>query len=387
MPNGLNIESLRRINRGLVFQLLATQRGSSRVELARDSKLTKMAISNIVNEFLEEGLIEESLGTGRGTRSNPIRLTLAPSAPKILGVLLQRQFCQAAVCDFSMRILDSDSIELPPRYTVEELMDRTFQLTDRVLKAHSDILGIGIGTFGPVDAHKGMLLNPQHFGGIKDLNLRELFRQRYQLPTFLDHHYNCAALAESYYGSGRGCDNLLYLGMTYGIGLGVICGGRLFSHYSGYSSEIGHVTINYTGPLCDCGKRGCLSVYARPPRIVQAVKELPLIGRNMTFEEICSNSDVPAIDQVLMNNMVTPLVYALSDAVNLMSSEVILLGDDAALLPDRYLGYLEQRLNEVLLMHNYHHVSVRRAMLPQEYNAAMCASTVLDRVFRGGLLF
>lgn len=387
MAKGLNIDSLKRINRGLVFQLLATQHSCSRIDLARESRLTKMAISNIINEFLEKGLVTETSELGRATRSSPMQLSLSPAAPKLLGILLHRRSCQATVCDFSMQILDTHSVALPESYTAGELMEYIFRMTDELLEAHSDILGIGIGSIGPVDALHGMILNPPHFNDIKNLNIRDLFVQRYGLPTFLDHHYNCAALAEFYYGSGKGCSNLLYLGMTYGLGLGAICGGRLFSSHNGYSSEIGHVTIDYNGPICDCGKRGCLTLYARPPRVIQEVADSPLIGKHMTFREICDNSSQPAIDQIIMNLMVTPLVYALSSAINLMNSDLILLGDDAALLPDRYIGYLEQRLNEIIFTHDYHHVSVRRAMLPKEYNAAMCASTVIDQVFRGKLLF
>lgn len=387
MAKGLNIDSLKRINRGLVFQLLATQHSCSRTDLAKESKLTKMAISNIINEFLENGLVTESSELGRGTRSNPIQLALSPTAPKVLGVLLHRRHCEAAVCDFSMQIIASESFELPKVYTADQLMEHIFRMTDGLLRNHPDVIGIGIGSFGPVDAHRGMLLNPMHFNDIKNLNLRDLFSQQYNLPTFLDHHYNCAALAEFYYGSGRGCSNLLYLGMTYGVGLGAICGGKLFSSHNGYSSEIGHVTVDYNGPICDCGKRGCLSLYARPPRIIQEVANSPLIEKKITFQEICQQSSQPAIDQILMNYMITPLVYALSSTINLMNSDLILLGDDAALLPDRYIGYLEQRLNEIIFTHDYHHVVVRRAMLPREYNAAMCASTVIDQVFRGKLLF
>ena len=387
MAKGLNIDSLKRINRGLVFQLLATQESCSRIDLAKSSKLTKMAISNIINEFLETGLVKEYSEIGRGTRSNPIQLTLAPTAPKVLGVLVHRRSCEATVCDFSMKIVASKAITLPKYYTADELMDYVFAMTDELVTKYQDIVGIGIGSIGPVDALRGMILNPPHFNQIQNLNIRDRFTTRYSLPTFLDHHYNCAALAESYYGNGKGCGNLMYLGMTYGVGLGAICGGKLFSNHNGYSSEIGHVTVDCNGPVCGCGKRGCLSLYARPPRIVQEVANSPLIGKEMSFQEICDNSDQPAIDQVLMNYMITPLVYALSSAINLMNSDLILLGDDAALLPDRYLGYLEQRLNEIIFTHDYHHVSVRRALLPKEYNAAMCASTVIDQVFRGKLLF
>lgn len=387
MPKGMNIESIKQLNRALVLQQLAMREDCSRVEIAHNVKLSKMAISNIINEFLERGLVEATNSNARATRSAPIQLKLSPSAPKFLGVLLHRDSCQASVCDLHMKNIESRAIDLPKNYTAEELMACIFSMVDKMLLDHRDILGIGIGSIGPVDAKNGTILNPPHFNDIQNLNIVAMFHDRYHLPTYLDHHYNCAALAESYYGNGRECRNLLYLGMTHGIGLGAICGGKLFSSHNGYSSEVGHVTVDYNGPICDCGKRGCLTLYARPSRIVREVTQSPLVEMEMTFQEICDNSHNPAIDQILMNFMITPLVYALSSVINLMNSDLILLGDDAALLPDRYLGYLEQRLNEVIFTHDYHHISVRRAMLPKEYNAAMCASTVINQVFCGQLPF
>ncbi|MBO5069929.1 MAG: ROK family transcriptional regulator [Roseburia sp.] len=387
MAKGMNIESIKQLNRALVLQQLATQDSCSRVEIARKINLSKMAISNIINEFLERGLLEATDCNAHATRSAPLQLKLSAAAPHVLGILLHRNKCQAAVCNLHMQIIDSRSISLPPKYTAEELMDFIFSMTDKILQDYPDILGIGIGSIGPVNAQSGVILNPPQFNHIQNLAIVELFHDRYHLPTYLDHHYNCAALAEYYYGGGKDCRNLLYLGMTSGISLGVSCGGKLFSSHNGYSSEIGHVTVDCNGPVCNCGKRGCLTVYARPSHIAKAVAESPLIKQEMTFQEICDNSQIPAIDQILMNNMRTPLIYALSSTINLLNSDLILLGDDAALLPERYLGYLEQRLNEVIFTHDYHHISVRRAMLSKEYNAAMCASTVIYQIFCGNLPF
>lgn len=387
MAKGMNIESIKQVNRALVLQQLAMNESCSRVEIAHHVKLSKMAISNIISDFLDQGLVVATDKNARATRSAPIRLKLSDSAPKFMGVLLHRNSCQISICDLHMKIIESRSVKFPVKYTAEELMEYVFSATDELLELYPDLLGIGIGSIGPVDAYSGTILNPPHFNGIQNLSIVSLFQQRYRKPTYLDHHYNCAALAESYYGSGRDCPNLLYLGMTHGIGLGAICGGRLFSTLNGYSSEIGHVTVDFNGPMCNCGKRGCLTLYARPACIVQEVAKSPLVAKEMTFKEICDNSQSPAIDQILMNRMVTPLVYALSSTINLMNSDLILLGDDAALLPDRYLGYLEQRLNEVIFNHDYHHITVRRATMPQAYNAAMCASTVIDRVFQGKIPF
>lgn len=385
MRKGINKLTQKHANRGLVFQLLAVGDADSRIALARRTRLSKMALSNIISEFLERDLVREPEDTVRGTRSNPIVLSLSPNAPKILGIMIQRRDCRASVCDFSMRILDSEQRHLPDPFDGDLLTRTLFDITDRLLARHPDILGIGIGSIGPVDIHRGVILNPPDFQGITDLPIRRLFEQRYPLPVALEHHYNCAALTESLYGSGRGFENLLYVGLSSGIGMGVISGGRLSSDNTGLASEFGHVSVNFDGPVCRCGNRGCLEAYASVDAIVREAAALPQVPPDTDFAGLCRFSHVPEVDRLLTQRILRPLSSALCSAVNLLNPDLILLGDEAAALPDDYYRRLEQALSGMILSRDYHRVIVGRPAFSAEFNAAMCAISIIQQVFQGDL--
>lgn len=387
MRKGINKATQKHANRGLVFQLLATKTANSRVELAKQSKLSKMALSNIVSEFLEQNLIREPDDAGRGSRSNPITLSLSPDAPKVLGIMVQRRYCYAAVCSFGMEILDTDQVDLPEVFDRDMLMEALFSMTDRILQRNPDVMGIGIGTIGPVDIRQGVILNPPGFQGISNLPLRKLFEERYPYPVQLEHHYNCAALADALYGNGIGCDNLLYVGFSSGIGMGVISGGQLASEQTGFASELGHISINADGPVCRCGNRGCLEAYSSVEQIMSIAARSDELCNVERFSKLCQLPDNEAADALLMQNMIVPLSHALCNVVNLLNPDLILLGDEAAALPDRYLCHLQQQLNQRILSRNYRTVKVQRSAFDSHYNAAMCAISIMSQVFRGKYLF
>lgn len=387
MRKGITKVTQKHANRGLVFQLLATKTATSRIALAQESKLSKMALSNIVSEFLEANLIREPDNAGRGSRSNPIALSVSPDAPKVLGIMVQRHCCVAAVCSFAMEIIDTDQVNLPPIFDEAMLLQALYAMTDRVLLRHPDIMGIGIGSIGPVDTKKGIILNPPGFQGIRNLPLRSLFAQRYPLPVCLEHHYNCAALTEALYGNGVGFDNLVYVGLSTGIGMGVISGGQLVSDQNGFASELGHMSISFDGPICRCGNRGCLEVYANVDRVMALAADDNKLQGVSDFAALCRSSDHGAADAVLMDNMVAPLGHALCSVVNLLNPDLILLGDEAAALQERHFDFLRQQVDQRCLARNYHSVKIQRAAFDSQYNAAMCAISIMKQVFDGEHLF
>lgn len=387
MRKGITKTEQKQSNRGLVFQLLATKTANSRIALAKESKLSKMALSNIVSEFITMDLIQEPDNAGRGSRCNPIVLSVSPKAPKVLGIMVQRYSCFAAVCSFSMEIIDTDYIDLPAEFDRDILLHALFELTDRILQRNTDVMGIGIGSIGPVDTRKGIVLNPPGFQGITNLPLRQLFEQRYLLPVHLEHHYNCAALTEALYGNGIDYDNLLYVGLSTGIGMGVISGGQLVSDQNGLASELGHMSIDFNGPLCNCGNRGCLETYANIDRVMVLSGGNKVLCDTKDFAHLCQHSDHVAADSILMDNMVVPLSHALCSLVNILNPDLILLGDEAANLQDRHFEFLQQQINQRCLSRNYHSVKIQRAAFDSNYNAAMCAISIMKQVFDGKHLF
>lgn len=352
--SALNNVSLREKNRGLVFQLIATSNGISRTEIAQRSGLTKMAVTYIITEFLQKNLVVETEYEGdRKFSRKPVILRLSPSAPKVVGVLVHRTHISAVLCDCSLGVLCSQTIRIHD-YTCTSLMEQIFRVTDAVM-AGQRVAGIGIGSVGPVDVENGVILNPPEFCGIRDLPVAKLMEERYQLPAYLDYHYNCAALAESLFGVGKNYRNFIFLGISDGLGAGIVTDGNLFSSFTGYSGEIGHVSIDYRGEKCFCGNRGCFGKILRLD--ISGPEEIDLVATGLGG--IC----------------------------NLLNPQAIIIGDEHARWDKDYLHALEDAINSRLLTKDYRHIDVLPSYRSKDLEAAGSAVNVVSKIFDGKLLF
>lgn len=384
---GINNDTLKRRNRGLVLRLIATGECTSRVELAKRTGLSKMAVSNIIAEFTSRGVVEERVvravsGQGR----NPIPLGLAPGGPRLVGLYLYHDRCVATLCDLRLQVLKEyrTGIDASGAEKLGELLCRA--VSQVLPDPPEQALGIGVGSIGPVDLRRGMLLNPPNFFGIRDFAVTKLLEDRFSLPVFLDSQYNCAALAEKYFGVGRPYRDFIFLGIANGIGSGVISDGAVFRNASGLTSELGHVSIDWQGRKCACGGRGCLENYAGA-RVVE--RELcRLSGKALDFRGFCrleEGGQAPEL-RPAFEMMVSALGCALTGAVNLFNPQAILIGHEGCYLPDVWLRELETRINSGKLVRGGGRVPVLRPALGPHAQVRSSACCLLSHVFDGEFL-
>jgi glucokinase len=119
-----------------------------------------------------------------------------------------------------------------------------------------DVLAIGVGAAGMVDAAAGTLRYAPNLAW-RELPIAARMQEALGLPVQVDNDANVAAYAECRFGAGRGYRHMLLVTVGTGIGGGLVFDGRLFRGAHGFASEIGHVIVEPGGPLCGCGNRGC----------------------------------------------------------------------------------------------------------------------------------
>jgi glucokinase len=137
--------------------------------------------------------------------------------------------------------------------------------------AHPAAVGVSFG--GPVDAAQGLVLLSHHVPGWEKVPLREWLEERLEVPAAVDNDANVAALGEHRFGAGQGYDSLMYITVSTGVGGGWILNGRPWRGADGMAGEIGHTVVDPNGPLCLCGKRGCVERLASGPYIAQRARE------------------------------------------------------------------------------------------------------------------
>lgn len=137
----------------------------------------------------------------------------------------------------------------------------------------SELVAVGIGAPGPLDWDTGVIHEAPNLPGWKEVPLAARIGDAVGLPAFLENDANAAALAEWQYGVGRGAANMLYVTVSTGVGGGLILEGELWHGAYGSAGEFGHMTVDFDGPLCDCGNRGCIEAIAAGPDIAAWVGE------------------------------------------------------------------------------------------------------------------
>ncbi len=135
-----------------------------------------------------------------------------------------------------------------------------------------DLVGIGIG--GPLDPERGIIQSPPNLPGWDDVPLGAVVREALGRPTHVENDASAAALAEAWWGSGRGCGTFVYVTISTGIGGGAVVDGTLLRGANGNAGELGHISVAYEGwPCPGCGRRGCLEAFASGTNIARRARE------------------------------------------------------------------------------------------------------------------
>ncbi|MCK9909880.1 ROK family protein, partial [Microbacteriaceae bacterium K1510] len=160
---------------------------------------------------------------------------------------------------------------------MNEMVDQLLAVTN---KTKDQVAGIGVGVPGPIDAQSGVVQQAVNLGW-KNVALKQKLEQLSQLAVYVENDANAAALGEMWRGAGQGSDNLVMITLGTGVGGGIIVNGQVVHGVNGVGGEIGHITLEPTGgPLCNCGKTGCLENYASATAIIREGTKAAEEGRS-----------------------------------------------------------------------------------------------------------
>lgn len=189
-----------------------------------------------------------------------------------------------------------------------------------------DLVGVGVSFGGPVDWAAGRVILSHHVPSWEDTPLVEIVRARYGAPAVMDNDANAAALGEWRFGVGQGCDSLLYVTVSTGIGGGWVLGGRVYRGADSLAGEIGHLAIDPAGPECVCGKRGCVEAIGSGANIARAMNERAP-GRAWTAAEVDAAAEAAnSIAVQVLETAARALGTGLGYAITLMNPARVVIG-------------------------------------------------------------
>jgi glucokinase len=188
-------------------------------------------------------------------------------SPPILGVDIGGTKVAVGIVNSEGKILAQGRKPMVANGTAQAGLDAVIGAIDSMMSAAPEIRSIGICAPGPLDPKSGIVLNPPNVPCWRNFSLASEISAKYKVPVKIDNDANAAALAETRWGAARGFHYVFYATIGTGIGTGIVFDGAIYHGNTGSAGEGGHVSIDYRGPLCNCGKRGCIEVLASGPAI------------------------------------------------------------------------------------------------------------------------
>jgi transcriptional regulator of PTS gene len=288
---------MRAINRSKILEAIRTVGMISRIDIARTTGLSQASITGLTADLIKEGLIiEKQSGKYKGGR-RPMLLALNPEGTFVVGLNLSNSKLSVVIVNFEGTIVASHAHPLASiHHSVSEIANRVAGAVQACIWeanfAKEQISGVGIGIPGLVDPDSGNIRFLPNYGW-ENVNIKELVQNKLNHPCYIDNSSNTLALAEQWFGEGKGVDNFLVVTIENGIGLGAVINGRIYRGQEGIAGEFGHMTINPEGPECRCGKKGCVEAYSGNIAIMRDARLAANDGRwhcedpdGFTYEEM-----------------------------------------------------------------------------------------------------
>jgi glucokinase len=190
------------------------------------------------------------------------------TAKAALGVDIGGTKVAVGVVNREGKILAQQRAPMIANESAEAGLNAVIEAIDSMLSSStSEIESIGICAPGPLDPEHGIVLNPPNVPCWRNFPLAQRVSAKYRVPVKVDNDANAAALAETLWGAARGFRYVFYATIGTGIGSGIVFDGAIYHGKTGSAGEGGHVSIDYRGPVCACGKRGCIEILAAGPAI------------------------------------------------------------------------------------------------------------------------
>jgi transcriptional regulator of PTS gene len=320
-------------------------------ELGREMDLSVPTVTKLVAELIEDGFVVDfgKQETTGGRRPN--RYGVNPDSGYFMGVDMKKNYINIALINFSGSIVSSN-MEIPfhqenTQANLDQLCNIINDFVGHLTVPKDKILSVGINITGRVNRETGHSYSRYFFN---DRSLSEIFHERLGLITSIDNDSRAMAYGEFMGGLVKGERDVLFVNVSWGLGLGIILDGKLYYGKSGFSGEFGHLSVFDNEIMCHCGKKGCLETQASGSYIHRRVLEKIADGNSSILQKKMVNGGllelVDIIDATLKGDMLcielveevgNTLGKQIAGLINLYNPELVVIGGSLSLAGDYLL--------------------------------------------------
>jgi N-acetylglucosamine repressor len=263
---------MKSVNKSIILNKIRTDAPISRAQIAKETKLTPPTVSSNVKELIDQGIVKESeLGESQGGRK-PTMLLIDNSAFSIVGVDIGPDMIECVMADLSGKISNRSSSKLSTPITNSQFLTILKECIHTCIgsppTSNDKIIGIGVAMHGVVEVETGTSLVAPILG-LKNIPIKEELEKEFDLDVKVENDARAIALGESWFGDHGPLESMLVVNIGRGVGAGLVMNGNLYHGSDDIAGEVGHMTIDLHGDVCECGNRGCLQTFITGPAIAR----------------------------------------------------------------------------------------------------------------------
>ena len=357
--NGINSEIQQKINRALVIDLLRKEGVCSRAKLAGTSKLRRTTITKIINDFIGCGLvIETGILSGEKNRRS-IGIKLNGEQFRVLGVMLTRETYYLLTMGLSGEVFDIKQYPIREDENVQKIIAGMKKSIHKIVENTEEFetLAIGFAMPGPYKRDQGDLVFVSNLSGWDGIHIYRELQEAFSIPVLIENDANAGAFALLWDEKEKTQNkNLIYIVAGQGIGCGVVVNGEILTGEIGLAGEIGHTSINFEGPRCECGNIGCLETYCSTIAVGKKIrecikrKEKTVLTERFTwadFVRAVNEGDAVACREYRL--ACRYLAVGVVNVINQLNPGVVVIGDQLAqVAPDLMRQIITDHVNETI---------------------------------------
>ena len=312
-----------------IIEALLENGSMSRSELATSTGLSRSALTEMSRVLIEHQFVEESPSVSDKQRKGrpSIMLSLNARYGYFVGVGLTEDPPLMALTDCHGNVLAEHQIgmAMEPEAVAAAIARGIPYLTRASNISREKVLGIGVALSGHVNHAQGMCLHSNLLGW-HDVPIARIVERVTQMPTYIDNDAHAVALGQKLFGEARELKSFMVIMLGKKIGGGSYMQGRLYRGNTGAAGEIGHCTVAPGGPRCECGKEGCLEVFATSLALLRRAAELHLPATEIgQLEGLAAKGVMKAIE--LLRHAGSALGIAVANSIQINNPELVLFAD------------------------------------------------------------
>ncbi len=398
---GFGVKFIKDYNELKVLRFIKNNNHVSRAEISKQYKISKAAVSDIVNRLIMQGYVSE-IGIGSSTKKGgrkPVLLKFNQKSGYVIGIEIKRSFARIALIDLDTKIHKFKTIDYEEGCSIESVLNDVFVIINEYLSIDwvqkSRPIGVGIAVPGLIDYHTGCIKVSGTLKSWENVPIKKMIEDEFLIPTIVENDVKARTISECFFGAGKSYNNMVNLWIGDGIGAGIIIDGHLIRGITASAGEVGYDELGFfvrdinKFPLLYDNQKDFGNILSNRLLINAAKLALKKNGNSslMTLDNINLETIVESANNndILANNLLLEFGELLGilciNLVNTLNMELLIISGKLAQKSDILIKIVTDKVHKDLLSIPAHAVKIVPEEL-KEYGGVMgAAGLVLEDLF------